>query len=137
MANDTVCLKLWFNALGTSRKTDAGEIDVEADTEVLHISKRILQCPELKAIKQADAAFKRELERYCVQGLDIGVRIVKHIALEPVYELCEEFAPQRQRLVDRFIAAYPRSAKKTSRNCGFTLMPARRITYTILKTIPS
>jgi hypothetical protein len=28
--------------------------------------------------------------------------------LEPVYELCEEFAPQRQRLVDRFIAAYPR-----------------------------
>lgn len=108
MADDTVCLKLWFTTLGTSRKADPGEVDIEANTEVFNISKRILQCKELKAIKQADSAFKRDLERYCVQGLDIGVRIVKHAALERVYELCEEFAPRRQELVDRFIEAYPR-----------------------------
>lgn len=84
MADDTVCLKLWFTTLGTSRKADPGEVDIEANTEVFNISKRILQCKELKAIKQADSAFKRDLERYCVQGLDIGVRIVKHGRLEGI-----------------------------------------------------
>jgi hypothetical protein len=81
MADNTVCLKLWFTSLGTSRKVATSEVEVDAEEEVVRVSKRILNCDELKAIKQADANFKAELERYCVQGLDLGVRIVKHSAL--------------------------------------------------------
>jgi hypothetical protein len=124
IANDTVCLKLWFNTLGTSRKADPGEVDVQAEAEVVKLSKRILQCDELKAIRQADSAFKAELEHYCVQGLDIGVRIVKHSALERVYELCEQFAPRRQELVDQFIAAYPRLCEEDQQRLTVRTGPA-------------
>jgi hypothetical protein len=116
MADNTVCLKLWFTSLGTSRKVATSEVEVDAEEEVVRVSKRILNCDELKAIKQADANFKAELERYCVQGLDLGVRIVKHSALETVYRMCERFGPARQLLVDEFIAAYPRLCEEDIQN---------------------
>ena len=53
-----VCLSLAMGCLGTRRKVPSASINVEADKDMLHVSKAILESEELDAIKTFDGEMR-------------------------------------------------------------------------------
>lgn len=114
VAATTVNLKLRFGLLGNSRKVNTSQVTVDADKDQIRVSKHLLESKELDAIRQADAALRKELENYCLPGFDIGLRLLPWGAVEGVTARLKQYAREREALVDTFIDAYPELCREAA-----------------------
>lgn len=127
-------LQLQFRRLGTSRKVGKDAIDVkpgpdaqkpegerQADKDLLSISKRILEAPELKAIERHDNETARYVESkkagpaFANQG---GFHLIP-LSLQPeIDRYLDERATERGELVERFLTVMDTRISETKARLG-------------------
>ncbi len=117
------CLSLELRRLGTKRKMNVGDLKpgVESDAEMIHVSKDLLDAPELDAIRKHDGAIRRWLETK-VSGPALfrsGVYMISYELLGPVDDELRARLDERARvLVPEFLGVYDRSVDEARRRLG-------------------
>ncbi len=107
LAQKTVCLKVPLGLVGNSRKVSNSQIEVDADKQLIRVSKTLLDSAELQAIKALDGEVRRYLYDNCLP-FESGIQLVPLPQIELVDQKLREYAQKRLELVDAFVGAYPR-----------------------------
>lgn len=105
LARSTVCVSVSFGVLGNSRKVSNSAVDVDADKSLIHVSKTLLDSPELAAIKKADGEMRRRLYDLCLP-YDVGIYLLPNKLVSDVVRMLREFKAKRAILVERFLSKY-------------------------------
>ena len=93
--------------LGTRRKVNSAEVGTDADRSMIHVSKSILDSPELKKVEQLDGEVRRFLGEYCLpSNFKSGIYLLPINSVEEADGKFKEFQTQRDKLVDEFVEAY-------------------------------
>jgi hypothetical protein len=107
-----VCLSLAVGCLGTRRKVAAASIQVDADKDMLHVSKAILESKELDAIKTLDGEMRTWLgKRALPSPFRRGTYLIPLDLVEQVDAKIGEYQEKRRTLVDAFLAVYDKSVE--------------------------
>ena len=107
-----VCLSVSFSRLGNRKKVPSGAVAVNADKAMLHVSKTLIDSPELQAIGRRDAELRRFLFSRCLPSLfKTGIYLLPVGLIDEVDAKITEFLAERKALVETFIEAYPKRVK--------------------------
>ena len=102
-------VQLSFARLGTRRKGDLDEIQTDADKDKLGLSKRVLLCPEFKAIRTHDRETVEWLKQRSIPALfKAGIYHISPEAALVIDEYLRARADERVALVQRFVEIYPK-----------------------------
>lgn len=97
---------------GNRRKVPSALFTVPADKDLIHVSKRLLDSPELKAIEQLDGEIRKYLYSRCLPSLfKNGVYLLPIGLVEEVEEKLNHDKKRRNELMEKFIQAYPANRK--------------------------
>jgi len=107
LARKTVFVKLHLGLLGNTRKVSSAQVEVDADKNSIHISKSLLDSPELEAIRRLDGEIRRYLYSTCLP-FEPGIHLLPIGLIEPADAKLNEFRAKREELVEVFLGAYPR-----------------------------
>jgi len=113
VARKTVFIKLHLGLLGDSRKVSSSQVEVDADKELIRVSKNLLDSEELQAIRSLDGDIRRYLYDTCLP-FDVGIHLLPLGPIEAVDERLREFKVQRDELVEAFLLAYPRLCREAA-----------------------
>lgn len=103
-----ICLNVSFKLLGITRKVDTSEITVNADKEMLNVTKKLFQSREFAAITHRDGETKRYLHSRALPSLfRAGVYLVPLPFVQEIDGRLNAIAKDRQNLVDKFVSVYP------------------------------
>ena len=104
----TVCVSLTIKSLGNSRKVSNSQVTVDADKDLIRVSKTLLDSQELKAIKTLDGAVRQYLYTRALPSLfRSGIYLVPTELVEQVDARLLTFREDREKAVDLLINAYP------------------------------
>lgn len=118
-----VCLSLSLHRLGTQRKMKVAELQpgVETNADMVRVSKKLLDAPELDAIKRHDSGIRRWLETK-VSGPALFRSGVYMIACELVGEVDAELQTRLDDraniLVPSFLGVYDNAVTDARRSLG-------------------
>ena len=106
----TIALSLCLHGISAQRKADMNGIETDADKDLLRLSKRILQCPELAALRKADTAIKAWLvERSLPSPFREGIYLLPVGLLAEIDARLEAYiATERPALVEALLDVYPK-----------------------------
>ena len=107
LARKTVFVKLHLGLLGNTRKVSSAQVEVDAVKNSIHISKSLLDSPELEAIRRLDGEIRRYLYSICLP-FEPGIHLLPIGLIEPADAKLNEFRAKREELVEVFLGAYPR-----------------------------
>lgn len=108
IAERTVCLSLTIRSIGNSRKVSSSQVEVDADKDLIRVSKQLLDSEELKAIKALDSEMRQYLYRMALPSLfRAGVYMLPVEIVEMVDDSLQKFQQDRSALIDKLIEAYP------------------------------
>lgn len=110
---NTVLLKVSFSSLGNSAKVSASQIEVDADKDLIRVSKKLLDSPELEAIRSLDGEIRRYLYGLCLP-FDTALHLLPTKLIETVEARLTDYRTQRQELVSLFVSAYPRLCQQAA-----------------------
>ncbi|MHB8655585.1 MAG: DUF3150 domain-containing protein [Terriglobia bacterium] len=113
LAQKTVCLKVHLGLVGNSRKVSNSQVEVDADKQLIRVSKTLLDSVELQAIKTLDGEVRRYLYDNCLP-FESGIQLVPLPQIETVDVKLREYALKRLELVESFVGAYPRLCEQTA-----------------------
>lgn len=111
LASKTVLLRVRFGLLGNSRKISNSAVQVDADKNLIRVSKTLLDSPELDAIRKEDGALRGYIYDTCLPGFDDGLYFLPIPLIEEVEKTLRAFKAKREALVDFFLLAYPELCK--------------------------
>ena len=120
------CLRINFGTFGNSKKVSMSQIDLkdsagEVDTTVkktrLRASKKLLESPELEAVKSFDFQIKKYIGTFSLP-YDIGAVMVPFIMVQELDGKLKEFAVQRLALIEKFKDAYVKRCQEASVDLG-------------------
>jgi hypothetical protein len=106
LARKTVFIKVRLSTIGNTRKVSTSLVEVDADKDLLRVSKHLLDSAELKAIGRFDGEIRRYLYNICLP-FEVGIHLLPVAALERVEQRLREFRTEREALVAAFISVYP------------------------------
>jgi hypothetical protein len=106
LAKATIAVRVSAGKIGSSRQVGTEQIEVDADKDLLRVSKRLFDSPEFRAIKNLDSQVMRYLRNKALPFLT-GVHLVPVPMVEEIDARLLEFAEERGALVDAFIYTYP------------------------------
>src|SRR5438094_5877332 len=106
LAQRTVCLKVCLGLLGNTRKVSNSQVEVDADKDLIRVSKLLPVSQELQAIKSLDSNVRHYLYNSCLP-FEAGIHLLPLELIESVDEKLREFEEKRRELVEVFIQAYP------------------------------
>ncbi len=107
LARETVCIAVSFGLLGNSRKVSNSAVEVDADKNLIKVSKTLLESKELDAIRKADGELRRYLYDMCLP-FDIGIYLLPVKLIPMVDSKLREYQGERETLVEAFLGAYSR-----------------------------
>src|ERR1700691_3676436 len=81
LVRKTVCIKVRLSMMGNTRKVSTAHVEVDADKDLLRVSKHLLDSAELKAIARFDGEIRRYLYNLCLP-FEIGIHLLPIAALE-------------------------------------------------------
>ena len=113
LARKTVFVKLHLGLLGNSRKVSSAQVEVDADKNLIRVSKTLLDSPELQAIRRLDGDLRRYLYNMCLP-FEPGIHLLPIGLIETVDTKLHEFEAMREELVEAFLAAYPRLCEEAA-----------------------
>lgn len=113
LARKTVFVKLHLGLLGNTRKVSSAQVEVDADKDSIHISKSLLDSPELEAIRRLDGEIRRYLYSVCLP-FEPGIHLLPIGLIEAADTELGEFRTKREELVETFLQAYPRLCQEAS-----------------------
>src|SRR5437667_310686 len=99
LARKTVFVKLHLGLLGNTRKVSSAQVEVDADKNSIHISKSLLDSPELEAIRRLDGEIRRYLYSTCLP-FEPGIHLLPIGLIEPADAKLNEFRAKREELVE-------------------------------------
>lgn len=106
LAQKTVCLKVHLGLIGNSRKVSNSQVEVDADKQLIRVSKTLLDSVELQTIKTLDGEVRRYLYDNCLP-FESGIQLVPLPQIENVDQKLREYTQKRLELVEAFVGAYP------------------------------
>ena len=106
LARKTVFIKVRLSTIGNTRKVSTSLVEVDADKDLLRVSKHLLDSAELKAIGRFDGEIRRYLYNICLP-FEVGIHLLPIAALETVEQRLRQFRSEREALVAAFVAVYP------------------------------
>lgn len=120
LTEKTVCLQLRIGGLGTRTRVDSDDIDAgDADKEMVHVHKDILQSEELKAVRVHANELRRYVQQRALPSILRGGIYLWPIALVPQLEqYLAEQRVVRKGLVEQFIAVYPQKIEEARAKLG-------------------
>lgn len=106
LAQKTVCVKVHLGFLGNTRKVGASKVEVDADKELIRVTKVLIDSDELRMIRRLDGELRRYLYDICLP-FEAGIHLLPLPLLETVDEKLQQFEQKRRDLVENFLSAYP------------------------------
>jgi hypothetical protein len=107
ITDKTICLNVSFGRLGNNKKVATSEVEADTDKSMLHVSKTLLESPELKAVDRHDKAIIIWLKNICLPSLfRNGIYLVPIAAIPMVEEFMKKSANERSELVKAFMQTY-------------------------------
>lgn len=107
MLDRAVCITVELNCLGNRSTVPKDLIDVDADKDILSVSKTLIDSPELVAIKRKDQQIRSYLYSQCIQsGFRWGFYLVPYASIERVEAQLKKFSDERQVLVEALLLVY-------------------------------
>lgn len=114
-----IILSLTMSCLGTRRKVSTTSIETDADKALLHVSKDILDSPELAAIHHLDGSIRKYLK---TQGLPSplkhGCYLLPIDLIDAIEKRLGELFAERETAVGAFMTAYPAKIEDVQRRLG-------------------
>ena len=108
IASNTVLLSLSLKAPGNTRKATMEGVEVDADKDMLKLSKDLLASPELATIKALDGEIRRWLYTRALPSMfRAGVYLLPIALLEEVDTRLGVYRLTRDELVEKFTETYP------------------------------
>jgi hypothetical protein len=123
LSQTTVCLRVHLGALGNTRKVSSAQIDVDADKQLIRVSKRILDAPELQDIHRLDSELRHYLYNICLP-FEIGIHLLPLSLIEVVDAKLREMQAERKNRVERFMRRYPALCREISNRLRTLYSPA-------------
>lgn len=101
-------LRVSYGRFGNSKKVKSDILNTHADKQMLNVNKKLLQSPELEAIRQHDNALRIWLEKKCVPfpGWP-GVLILPPAFTTLVWDRLVTHREDRHVLIAAFVKVYP------------------------------
>jgi hypothetical protein len=100
MLERAVCVTVEFHRIGNRRRVESNQVEVDADKDLLAVSKQLLESPNLKAIRKLDTQIRDYLYNQCVQsGIKAGFYWVPIANIIDIDKRLYEFAAERTKLV--------------------------------------
>lgn len=98
-----VIISVNFSRPGNRKKVPSGVIQADADLEMLHVSKDLLDAPEYEAVESLDRECASWLETRCVQPSPMGrgTRLLPFELVEETDTKLEEFRRRREKLIKK------------------------------------
>lgn len=106
LTQKTVCVKVHQGLLGNTRRVGASNVEVDADKELIRVTKVLIDSVELKTIRQLDGEVRRYLYDTCLP-FEAGIHLLPLPLLETVDERLRRFELKRNELVENFLSVYP------------------------------
>ncbi len=107
ISDKTVCISIQFGSLGNSRKVSTSEIEVDADKKLLHVSKKLLDSKELRAISKHDSDTRQALLSKALPSMfRSGVYLIPIPAIQQVEVDLQEAKIERAGLIEKFLSVY-------------------------------
>src|SRR6266567_4657562 len=100
LARKTVFVKLHLGLLGNTRKVSSAQVEVDADKNSIHISKSLLDSPELEAVRRLDGEIRRYLYSICLP-FEPGIHLLPIGLIEPADDKLNEFRAKLKEQVER------------------------------------
>ncbi len=106
--DQAICVSVNLGRLGNTRKISSSQVEVDADKDLIRVSKTLLDSAELKAIQSLDGEIRKTLYNVCLPSMFRGgVYLVPIKLVEHVDKKLREFQVERGKLVAAFVKAYP------------------------------
>lgn len=118
--NDSVMLYLSMGRLRTRRKLNSSAVTSDIDPSMLHVSKDILESPELEAIAKHDNEIKTWVKARCLPSpfKKKGILILPVRLIQEVAEEVEASRTDRGPLVETFLAMYEQRKQEAAPKLG-------------------
>lgn len=113
--DNTVCVSVALHRLGVTRKVRASAVEVDADKNMLRVSKKILDSTELKAISKIDGRIRRMLQQYALPNSSLfrgGIYCIPSQLAPTVDAELETLKAEREALCEAFFTAYEQQAQE-------------------------
>lgn len=106
--DNTVLLNLTISSPGNTRKVDSNQVEIDADRDMLKLSKELWKSPEYDAIKSLMGEARRWVQAKCLPASFIkgGFHILPLPLMEQVVEKLKEFQEQLEPRVNDFCRMY-------------------------------
>lgn len=124
LAKRTVCVKLTTNCLGNFRNARTAHVTVvgsegkkkpaDPDKDMVRVSKRLLDSPELVAIRNFDHVARVELIDLCLP-YEIGMHLLPVGLIQRVDDMLKAREEEREVLVKKFLKAYPELVQQAAK----------------------
>lgn len=106
IASKAMLLRVRFGLLGNSRKVSNSAVSVDADKDLIRVSKTLLDSKELSAIRKLDGELRKYIYNTCLPGFDEGLYFLPFGLIETMENKIKRFQAERVQLVDIFLLAY-------------------------------
>lgn len=104
MLDKSVCVTVELHGIGNSKQVSSQAVEVNADKDMLRVSKTLLDSEELKAIRKKDGSIRQFLYNQCVQsGIKWGFYLVPIASVERVEEKLKQLQREREALIDAWL----------------------------------
>jgi hypothetical protein len=104
---EAVCLSLKLGMLRTRRRVDTGSIQTDADPEMVHVSKDILESAELKAVEQYRDSIKKYLKARCLPSpFRSGVYLIRLTLVDEAMKFLTDAEGQDKKNIATFMDFY-------------------------------
>jgi len=105
-----ICLVIEKSWIGVSKAVNSSRVEVKADKDMIHVSKQLFDCPELKKILSSDTKVVDEYVRQqCLPGSSLfrrGAYLLPIDLFANVDAKLVEHAENRKKLVEDFCKVY-------------------------------
>jgi hypothetical protein len=111
----TVLLSVTVKVLGISRKVSTDAVEVDADKDLLRVSKRILECEEYAAVGTIVTEMKKYIKNRSVPGakfIKSGIYAIPLVNIQDVDAKVAEYVSQFNGSVARFCEVYEAKAEQ-------------------------
>lgn len=118
--NNSVMLYLSMGRLRTRRKINSNAVTSDIDMNLLHVSKDIMESPELKAIGEHDTEIKTWVRSRCLPSpfKKKGILILPVELIQCVAERVEQARLDRLPLIEQFLEMYEQRKEEAKPKLG-------------------
>ena len=113
------CLSVEIRRPGIRRKVSSQQVETDADKDMIHVSKDLIESDAYQAIVKRDNRFRTDLAALALPSLfRAGIVLIPDTLIDRADRLIENFCADRLVMVENFIAEYPAAIEAAATRLG-------------------